>query len=47
MIHGEQGSAKTTFQELIKMLVDPSIIKTLSFPRDINELIQKLSHNYI
>jgi hypothetical protein len=47
MIHGEGGSAKSTFQELIKMLVDPSIIKTLSFPRDINELIQKLSHNYI
>jgi hypothetical protein len=47
MIHGEQGSAKSTFQELIKMVVDPSIIKTLSFPRDINALIQKLSHNYI
>jgi hypothetical protein len=47
MLHGEQGSTKTTFQELIKMLVDPSIVKTLSFPRDINELIQKLSHNYI
>ena len=29
------------------MLVDPSIVKTLTFPRDINELIQKLSHNYI
>ena len=47
MLHGEQGSAKSTLQELIKMLVDPSIVKTLTFPRDINELIQKLSHNYI
>ena len=47
MIHGEQGSAKSTLQELIKMLVDPSIVKTLTFPRDINELIQQLSHNYI
>jgi hypothetical protein len=47
MLHGEQGSAKSTLQELIKMLVDPSVIRTLSFPRDINELIQKLSHNYI
>ena len=47
MLHGEQGSAKTTLQELIKMLVDPSIVKTLTFPRDINELIQQLSHNYI
>ena len=47
MLHGEQGSAKSTLQELIKLLVDPSIIHTLSFPRDINELIQKLHHNYI
>ena len=29
MLHGEQGNAKTTLQELIKMLVDPSIVKTL------------------
>jgi hypothetical protein len=47
MLHGEQGSAKSTLQELIKMLVDPSSIRTLTFPRDINELVQKLSHNYI
>jgi hypothetical protein len=47
MLHGEQGSAKTTLQELIKMLVDPSIVKTLTFPRDITELVQQLSHNYI
>jgi hypothetical protein len=47
MLHGEQGSAKSTLQELIKLLVDPSIVRTLSFPRDINELIQKLRHNYI
>ena len=47
IIHGEQGSAKTTVQELIKMLVDPSIVKTLAFPRNINELLQQLSHNYI
>lgn len=47
MLYGEQGSAKSTFEELIKMLADPSIIKTLTFPKDINELIQQLSHNYI
>ena len=47
MLHGEQGSAKTTLQELIKILVDPSIVKTLTFPRDINELVQQQSHNYI
>ena len=47
MVHGVQGAAKTTFQELIKMLIDPSPMKTLVFPRDGRELIQKLSHNYI
>jgi hypothetical protein len=48
MLHGEQGSAKSsTLEELIKLLVDPSVVRTLSFPRDINELIQKLHHNYI
>jgi hypothetical protein len=47
MLHGEQGAAKSTLQELIKMLVDPSSVKTLTFPRDITELVQKLSHNYI
>src|SRR5215831_19373918 len=34
-------------QELIKTLVDPSSILTLAFPRDINEFIQGLAHNYI
>lgn len=47
MLHGEQGSAKSTLMELIKILVDPSIIHTLTFPRDINELIQQLYHNYV
>ncbi|MBV9668872.1 MAG: hypothetical protein JO327_12180, partial [Nitrososphaeraceae archaeon] len=47
ILHGEQGSAKSTLLELIKMLVDPSSIRTLSFPRDNKELVQQLSHNYI
>jgi hypothetical protein len=47
MLHGEQGSAKSSLQELIKILVDPSSIKTLTFPRDTNEFIQQLSHNYV
>lgn len=47
MLHGDQGAAKTTFQELEKILVDPSSILTLAFPRDTNEFIQKLAHNYI
>lgn len=47
MLHGPQGSAKSTLQELIKMVVDPSVTKTLSFPRDSQELTQKLAHNYV
>jgi hypothetical protein len=47
MLHGKQGSAKSTLQELIRMLIDPSSIRTVTFPRDINELVQKLAHNYI
>jgi hypothetical protein len=47
MPFGHQGAAKTSIMEFIKMLVDPSAIKTLSFPTDINELIQQLSHNYL
>lgn len=47
MLHGEQGSAKSTLQELIQRTVDPSSITSLIFPREINELIQQLSHNYV
>lgn len=47
MVHGEQGTAKSMLEELIKMLVDPSLIKTLSFPNDTAELIQQLSHHYL
>lgn len=47
MLYGQQGSAKSTLQELIKMVVDPSLMKTLSFPKDTQELTQKLSHNYV
>jgi hypothetical protein len=45
--HGSQGAAKSTMFEKIKEIVDPSILKTLSFPRDKNEFIQQLGHNYV
>ena len=47
MIHGEQGSAKSMLQELIKMLVDPDIVRTFSFPKDVSELVQQLSRNAV
>ena len=47
ILRGSQGAAKSSLQEFIRTLVDPSIAKTLVFPRQLNELIQQLSHNYI
>lgn len=47
MLHGDEGGAKSALQELIKSLVDPSMMLTLTFPQDVKELIQQLSHNHI
>jgi hypothetical protein len=47
MLHGEQGAAKSTLQEIIKALVDPRAVATLSFPSEQKEMVQQLSHNYI
>jgi hypothetical protein len=47
MPYGEKGSAKTTFQRLIKRLVDPSSVEFLSIPHERNQLVQNLSHNYL
>ena len=47
LLYGEQGSAKTAFLELVKMLVDPSGALTLAFPRSMAEIVQQLSHNFI
>jgi hypothetical protein len=46
-IHGEKGSAKSTFQTLIKMLVDPAKPKLLTIYNDQKEFIQQLAHNYL
>lgn len=45
--YGEQGSAKSTLHEYIKQVIDPSAAITLAFPRDVDQLVQKLDHNYI
>lgn len=47
MLYGEKGTAKSTLMELIKMLVDPSVIRTLAFSWNIESMVQKLAHNYI
>jgi hypothetical protein len=45
--HGTQGSGKSTFQEFIKLIVDPAAALTTAFPKDLPELIQQLSHTYL
>lgn len=44
-LHGEKGSAKSTLQTLIKLLVDPAKPKLLY--NDVKEFIQQLAHNYV
>ena len=43
MVHGEQGTAKSMLQELIIMLVDPTLTKVLTPPKKTEELIQQVS----
>jgi hypothetical protein len=47
MLHGGPGAAKTSFEELLKLLIDPSSILTFALPRDIAQVIQQLDHNYV
>ncbi|HLC20438.1 hypothetical protein A3E97_01590 [Candidatus Uhrbacteria bacterium RIFCSPHIGHO2_12_FULL_47_12] len=46
ILHGEQGSAKSTALRLIRRLVDPSATELLSFSKSHDNLIQQLSHHY-
>jgi hypothetical protein len=46
-IHGEQGSAKSMLQNLIKDLVDPTKPRLLTIYNDQKEFIQQLAHNYL
>jgi hypothetical protein len=45
-VHGTQGAAKTTLFRLVRRLIDPSAVEVLTFPRDITELVQQLSHHW-
>ena len=46
-IHGLPGAAKSTFFRIIKNLIDPSLLETMTYPRNPNEMIQMFSHNYM
>ena len=47
VFHGPQGSGKTSVARLVRRLIDPSSLETLSFPRNQAELAQILSHHYM
>ncbi len=45
VLHGSQGASKTTVLRLLKMLIDPSVLKTLSAPDGQREFVQMASHH--
>ena len=45
--YGEKGSAKSTLQKKIQLLIDPSKLNGLSLSNDKTEFIQQISHNYL
>jgi hypothetical protein len=47
ILHGEKGSAKSTLQTLIKLLVDPGKPRLLTIYNDVKEFIQQLAHNHV
>ena len=47
ILHGEKGSAKSTLQTLIKLLVDPGKPTLLTVHNDRTEFVQQLAHNHV
>ena len=47
VLHGPQGSGKSTLFKMLRRLVDPSVMEILSFPRNENELVQALDHHWM
>jgi hypothetical protein len=43
---GEKGAAKTTASHFLKMLIDPSVLDTLSFPNVSNSLVVNMKQHY-
>jgi Domain of unknown function (DUF3854) len=44
--HGEKGAGKSVGQRVLSRLIDPSAVESLTFPSDVRELVQQLSHHY-
>jgi hypothetical protein len=45
--NGPHGSGKSTYQEDVKLIVDPAAALTTAFPSSLPELVQALSHSYV
>ncbi|MFZ2522516.1 MAG: bifunctional DNA primase/polymerase [Minisyncoccia bacterium] len=45
VINGPQGSAKSTFSRILRLIIDPSIMEVASMPDTHRELVQTLAHN--
>lgn len=45
-VFGSHGTAKSTFFQVVKNLVDPSKLGTQSFPKGIDNLVQSLFHQW-
>jgi hypothetical protein len=46
IIHGPQGSAKSTLLEFMREIIDPSQVPLLRIPRDDRDIIQNFDHHY-
>lgn len=45
VVYGSEGTAKTSFLEIWKALVDPSRVATLTMPRSTEEFVQMMGHH--
>lgn len=45
--HGSQGSAKTSLSRIMKELVDPSAVHTLTAPDNLREFVQLAAHHWL
>jgi hypothetical protein len=45
--NGEQGGVKSTYCRYHKRIVDPCAVELLTIPKDRNEFVQHMHHNYV
>jgi hypothetical protein len=45
--NGEQGGVKSTYCKYHKRIVDPCAVELLTIPKDRNEFVQHMHHNYV